>query len=435
MKAILTQLLHDFHERHEPGVMHRTARFSQLPGKADVVIGMRRTGKTFCCYQKIHELMASGIPKQRILYLNFEDDRLLGFEAGHFQSILDVFFAEYPENKEERCFFFFDEIQIILNWESFIRRLLDTENVQVFITGSSSKMLSSEIATSLRGRSMTTEVFPLSFEEYLAHHGIFPELPKTFGSRNAAKLRRAAADYFDTGGFPEIRNLDAYTRIEILQGYIDSVLLKDVVQRHQISNVTALRHLVRHIMISAGRLFSVTKFYNTLKSMGITCTRNNLYAWVDYLADAFLVYKVPVHTRSERSRSTSPVKLYAVDTGLLRAMAFRTSSDNGLLLENMVFMHLRRQGYEMAYVKTPNNLETDFLARHRITGDIQLVQVCWDISDEKTFKREVRGLEAAMEMLAMDRGTIVTWDHEQDMGNHIKMIPVWKWLVFKGPYE
>ncbi|MBW2012131.1 MAG: AAA family ATPase, partial [Deltaproteobacteria bacterium] len=197
MKHILSQLIDDFHERKLPDPVPRDKGFAEIKGKADVVIGMRRSGKTWFCYQKIKDLLDSGIKKEQILYLNFEDDRLLGFEVNNFQDILNIYFGKYPEYKNTMCYFFFDEIQRVSQWESFIRRLLDTENVQVFITGSSSKLLGSEIATSLRGRSFPVEIFPFSFQEYLKYHGLFSDKPKTFGLKNVSVLRKAVKNYLE----------------------------------------------------------------------------------------------------------------------------------------------------------------------------------------------------------------------------------------------
>jgi uncharacterized protein len=429
MKNVISQLIDDFHERKLPEPVTRTQEFSEVKGKADVVIGMRRAGKTWFCYQKINELMASGIKKEEVLYLNFEDDRLLEFSVNNFQEILDVYFGKYPEHRNGRCYFFFDEIQRIAQWEMFIRRLLDTENLQIFITGSSSKLLGSEIATSLRGRSLPIEIFPFSFEEFLKFHGLFPGSPKTFGANTASVLRKAVKDYLEVGGFPEVQKLDRNLRIEVLQGYIDSVLLKDIIERHKVSNILVLKHLVRHIMNSSGGQFSVNKFFNTMKSMSIKCTKNSLYEYLDHLTDAFLFYKVPIHSRSEKSRLINPAKIYSIDTGLLNAMTFRNSYNYGQLLETMVFMHLRHGGYDAEYVTTKDGREADFFARHRISGETQLIQVCWEMSDKKTFERELQGLKSAMDELSLSAGTIVTWDDETDIENKIKVIPIWKWLL------
>jgi len=429
MKEILSQLIDDFHERNLPNPVSRDRALSEIEGKADVVIGMRRAGKTWFCYQKMNELLEKGVRKKEILYLNFEDDRLLDFGVAHFQDILDVYFGKYPDHRNGRCWFFFDEIQRIDQWERFIRRLLDTENIQVHLTGSSSKLLSTEIATSLRGRSLTVEIFPFSFPEYLRYHGLFPESPRTFGARTAATLRKAVRDYLDIGGFPEVQELDPALRIEVLQGYIDSVLLKDIVERYHIGNVTALKHLVRHIMRSAGGKFSVNKFYNTMKSMAVRCTKNNLYDYLDHLIDAFVFSKVPIHSRSEKTRTINPVKLYAIDTALLSAMTFRHADDYGPLLETMAFMRLRRHEFEVEYVTTPDGYEVDFFARDKASGEASLIQVCWDMSDKRTFDREMRGLKSAMAELSMDNGTIVTWDDEETVDDNIRVVPIWKWLL------
>jgi predicted AAA+ superfamily ATPase len=429
MKNIISQLIDDFHERKLPELVTRNKEFSEIEGKADVAIGMRRVGKTWFCYQKIKALIASGIRKEKTLYLNFEDDRLLDFNVHNFQEILDVYFGKYPEHRNARCYFFFDEIQRIDQWEMFIRRVLDTENIQIFITGSSSKLLGAEIATSLRGRSVPLEIFPFSFEEFLKYHGIFPERQKTFSANTVSLLRKAAKDYLEMGGFPEIQKLDSNLRIEVLQGYIDSVLLKDIIERHKVSNILVLKHLVRHIMNSSGGQFSVNKFFNTMKSMSIKCTKNSLYEYLDHLTDAFLFYRVPIHSRSEKSRLTNPAKIYTIDTGLLNAMTFRNSYNYGHLLENMVFIHLRRGGYDAEYVDTRDGREVDFFARHRTSGETQLIQACWEMSDKKTFERELQGLKSAMEELSLSTGTIVTWDDEAVIDNKIKIIPIWKWLI------
>lgn len=432
MKNVISQLIDDFHERKLPELVTRNKEFSEVPGKADVVIGMRRSGKTWFCYQKIKDLIASGIKKKKILYLNFEDDRLLEFNVNNFQEIIDVYFGKYPEHRNARCYFFFDEIQRIDQWEVFIRRLLDTENLQVFITGSSSKLLGSEIATSLRGRSLPIEILPFSFEEFLKFHGLFSGSPKTFGANTTSFLRKAVKDYLEIGGFPEVQKLDPNLRIEVLQGYIDSVLLRDIVERYKISNILVLKHLVRHIMNSSGGQFSVNKFFNTLKSISIKCTKNSLYEYLDHLTDAFLFYRVPIHSRSEKSRLINPAKIYTIDTGLLNAMTFRNSYNYSQLLETMVFMQLRRGNYDTEYVHTKDGHEVDFFTRHRISGETQLIQVCWEMSDKKTFERELRGLKSAMNEFSISSGTIVTWDDETIIGEQVKVIPIWKWLLGKS---
>ena len=429
MKERISQFIDDFHERDLPELVSRDKKFPNIKGKAFAVIGMRRSGKTYFCYQKIRELLAAGTSKEQILYLNFEDDRLLDFRINDFQTILDVYFSKFPQNRDNICYFFFDEIQRIDQWEVFIRRLLDTENAGIYLTGSSSKLLGTEIGTSLRGRSLPVEIFPFSFMEYLRGQRLFDDPPEKFSAKTVSILRKAIKDYLEIGGFPEIQDLEENLRVEILQGYIDSVLLKDIIERHKVSNVMVIKHMVRHIMNSPCGKFSVNKFYNTLKNMSIKCTKNDLYGYLDFLTDAFLFYKVPIHSRSEKSRLINPVKIYTIDTGLLKAMTFRSSRDYGPLLESMVHMHLRRNGYNMEYVNTKDGYETDFFIRHNISDEVKLVQVCWDISDKETFNRELRGIKSAMNELSLSSGTIVTWDDEASLEDNINVVPVWKWLI------
>ncbi|MHC4887019.1 MAG: ATP-binding protein [Planctomycetota bacterium] len=429
MKNLLERLIDDFHERSLPALSKRDCELPRLPRKADVVIGMRRTGKTFFCYQKIKELLDQGVALHEILYLNFEDDRLIDFSVEHFQLILDIYYARYPENRDRRCHFFLDEIQNIGQWERFVRRLLDTENIQITLTGSSSKLLSKEIATGLRGRALPTEIFPFSFVEYLRYHNIFDAPPMTFGSKTVSRLRKACTSYLEQGGFPEVQHLSSTMRTQVLQGYMHSVLLRDIVERHGVTNVMALKHLLHSINSTPGGQFSVNKFYNTLKSMGIKCTKNSLYEYLDHLEDAYLLYRVPLYSHSESARRVNPAKVYVIDTGLINAASFRKSENSGPLLENLVYMHLRRRGLSIEYIQNRKGHEVDFVATDSITGNRLLIQVSWDLSDEKVLHRELRGLHAAMANLKIDKATIVTWDDEQTYDDNIEVVPAWKWLL------
>ena len=306
MKAVVRSLVDDFQERDRPKLVARKIPFRMVKGKASVVVGMRRAGKTSLCLDKLDKLSSEGIGRDRMLYLSFEDERLLGFKAGDFQYILDVFYARFPKNKRKRCYFVLDEIQRIDGWESFARRVVDTENIHLVLTGSSAKLLSREVATAFRGRSIVTEVFPLSYPEFLAWHGAFQEVPTAFGSATVATLRHEIARYFTWGGFPEVQDCDPYTRNEILQSYVDAVVFRDVVERCGLGNVMALRFMIKSVMNAPGQKFSVTKFSNTLATLGVKCSRNDLYRCLDALADAYLVFRVPLHSQSAQIQRVNP---------------------------------------------------------------------------------------------------------------------------------
>jgi len=428
MKEVIDFLIDDFHERPLPELLPRECYFPRLAGKANVVVGMRRSGKTWFCYQQMQELVKAGIAKERLVYLNFEDDRLLPFSARDFQTILDTYYRKFPAFKTMECHFFLDELQRIEGWEAFVRRVLDSESIALYVTGSSSKLLSSEIASALRGRSITTEIFPFSFSEFLRFHGEHPGDSGRYGSRKRASLQHLAGRYLEIGGFPEVQSLETGLRQEVLRNYLDVVILRDVVERHGVGNVEALRSLIRQAISAPGGRFSVNRFYNTMKSREISCTKNSLYHYLDYLADAFLLYQAPIYARSERVRQVNPRKLYAVDTQIVKAMSLRMTRDDGALLENVVFMHLRRHGLAPAYYVTGTGTEVDFVF-HDPPDEPHLVQVCWDLSDPKTREREVQGLVVAMRELGIGRGTIVTWLDEEVPGGEIDVVPAWKWLL------
>jgi len=429
MKNILDFLIDDFHERPLPELMPRHQTMAWVAGKANVVIGMRRAGKTWFCYQKMQELLGEGVEKNRILYLNFEDDRLLPFAAADFQLILETFYRKFPAYKNKRAYLFLDEVQRIEGWEKFVRRVLDTEEMSVWITGSSSKLLSSEIATALRGRSLTTEIFPFSFKEFLNFRKVSPDSARRFGSKSRAVLQNMFGLYVQIGGFPEVQDLDEELRRQVLRNYLDVVILRDVVERYSVSNTGALRTLIRHVMSAPATRFSVNKFYHSLKSQGISCTKNSLYDFLEYLSDAFLVYQAPIYARSERVRRVNPKKIYVIDPGLLAAMSYHITGDQGAVLENLVFMHFRRNGVNPEYYLTKSGAEVDFVVSSEGEKDRQLIQVCWDITAPETRKREVAGLLEAMKELGLKKGKIVTWLDEDLSDERIEILPAWKWLL------
>ena len=427
MKQSLEQLVGDFLERELPVLTERKFDLDPIADKALALIGMRRVGKTYLCYQAMQTLLEQGVPKDNILYLNFEDDRLFGFELSDCQTILDVFYAPQPEKKSEHCYFFFDEIQNIAHWERFIRRLIDTENVSVYVTGSSAKLLSTEIATGLRGRALDREVFPFSFEEYLRAHEITINWNR-IGSKTRLLLNRHAETYCRTGGFPEIQKMDKARRQEILQSYVDAVVLRDVVERHRISNIETLKALVYHVLRAPSTKLSVNKFYLDLKSRGLRIAKDDLYAFLRHLTDACLLFQVPLWTRSEKKRQVNPKKIYAIDNGILDAYSTHMTADHGAFLENLVFLTLRRQGLDVGYYETKRGLEIDFVFRR--DEETVLVQVAWRLDNEATREREFRALEEAAPELGATRCIIVTLDEEETREDpRIEIIPLWKFLL------
>ncbi len=427
MKLILEQLSGNFLERDLPKLTERTLDLSPIKGKALAWVGMRRTGKTYLCYQAIKNLLEQGVPKDNILYLNFEDDRLFNFKLSDFQTLLDVFYAQKPDKKSQSCFFFFDEIQNVEHWERFVRRLIDTENVSVYVTGSSAKLLSTEIATSLRGRALDREVFPFSFDEYLRAHEV-PVDRSRIGSKTRLMLNRYAETYCRNGGFPEVQTMDSSRRQEILQSYVDAVVLRDVVERHKISNIEALKTFVYHALRTPSAKLSVNKFYLDLKSRGLHIAKDDLYTFLRHLSDAYLLFQVPIWSRSEKKRQVNPKKVYAIDNGILDAYSTGMTADQGAFLENLVFLTLRRQKLNVGYYVTKRGQEIDFVFRRN--NELILVQAAWKMDSEKTREREFRALAEAAPELDATRCIIVTFDEEGFSEDpKIEIIPLWKFLL------
>lgn len=422
----LNYLYQDFIERDLPAHFQRDMDMEPVPGKALALIGMRRVGKTYLCYQKMQSLLDAGIPKHRLLYLNFEDDRLFNFQLADCQSILDVFYGNSPSNYDHHCYFFFDEIQNVPHWERFIRRLIDTEKLSVYVTGSSAKLLSAEISTSLRGRSLDREVFPFSFSEYLRTKQI--AVPKkAISNKSRQLLEHHARDYCRFGGLPEVLGREPKPRTEILQSYVDAVILRDVVERHGISNTAVLRALVNRTLSNPSTQLSISKFHSDLKSQGHRIGKDDLYAYLQHLTEAYLLFQVPLWTRSENKRRVNPSKVYAIDNGILDTYRTHQTTDHGAFLENLVYLTLRRSGIHPGYGKTVKGREIDFVYPNGETT--VYLQVCWQMEDPATRERELRPLREIGENLSNVRREVITFNESSTTDDGITIRPLWEFLL------
>ena len=329
----------------------RLYQFPEAPNIIKVAVGMRRSGKTYFLYQTIRKLLSEGIPLQRILYINFEDDRILPLDHKAMGQLVDALYTLYPDNHNHCCYLFLDEVQNVEGWPLVVRRFLDTKNIQIFVTGSSAKLLSKEIATSLRGRSLAIEILPYSYQEYLkAHHLELPSKP--FGKKTLDQHRSYLLDYFRIGGFPGIQSMNSNEQLETLQSYVETVIFRDIVERHQIANIALLKYLIGFLLKSVSAPFSINKFYNDIKSQGHKIAKDTLYSYLAYLEDAFLIFTVPIFTESLRHMQTTPKKIYAIDNGLISANTFNFSENLGKLLENLVYLDLRRKKKKIFYYRT-----------------------------------------------------------------------------------
>ena len=410
----------------------RDARLPAVAGKVHAVIGMRRAGKTTFLRQLLGERRQAG-PAERAVYLSFDDDRLAGLELEQLGFLLEEYYRRHPALRgRETVSWFLDEIQLVPGWERFVRRVLDSEKVEVAVSGSSARMLSREVHTSLRGRGMATVIRPFSFREFLRHRGEEPRNePRRWTPAERSLIEKRFREYLVEGGFPEAQGVPAAVRIELLQGYVDTVLFRDVVERYGVSQVAALRWLVRQCLRNPAGSFSAHRLHQDLKAQGHGVAKDAVHAMLGHLLDAFLLSAVPLATDSERQRNSNPRKLYPADPGLIKAFDASGRSNLGHALETAVLNELDRRGAAVGYVKTGEGLEVDFLARRRAGGE-ELIQVCADLSSPETRARELRALTAAAKdhpratrrLLVLDRDALNRAD-----ASGIEVQPAYEWLL------
>ena len=436
MREVIREKISDAVNAGLPQLTRRDVRLPAVPNKVHAIIGMRRSGKTCFLRQCVREALAAGAPRDSLVYFNFDDERLAGLEMAQLHWVLEEYFLLFPQYRDQReVTFLLDEVQAVKGWELFVRRILDSEKVKLFVSGSSAKLLSREIATSLRGRAMETSIYPFGFREYLRHHGKEPEGPVAhFGKACRSAVENAFMEYLVGGGFPEAQGLTQADRVPLLQGYVDTVILRDVIERHSLGNVTALRQLTRHLLGAAASPFSVHRFANDLKSRGVAASKDGLHAMLNHLEDAFLVRLVPIHTASERQRQSNPRKVYPVDSGLIHAFDRSGKMNLGHALETAVLIELQRRNHECAYFRTPEGYEVDFLATPP-AGMPVLIQVCADVSDATTRSREFRALLSALAVRRNVPALLLTLNStgihlaRQEAPEGVTVRAAWEWML------
>lgn len=389
-----------------PRQLHGAVR---VAGKVTAVVGMRRVGKTTFMHQLRQERLDRGVARERLPYINFEDERLAGLEASQLGFLLDEYGRRVSDAREAGTITWcLDEIQVVPGWERFVRRLLDQGGSEIIVTGSSAALLSREIATALRGRAWEVPLFPFSFAEALQHAGqAIPTDAAFLGRERRTAIERAFLGWLVTGGFPEAQGLPDPTRAQLLQDYVDVAMLRDVVERHGVTNVAGLRWLVRHLLGNAGALFSVEKFYAALKTQGFAISKDTVHQLLSHLEDCFLVRLVWMEAASERQRMVNPRKAYPIDAGLIPVYDRSGRANRGHALETAVLVELQRRRCAVTYVRTEGGFEVDFLARDPV-GRQWLIQVCADASESETAKRELRALAEAGERFPQAQQLLLT---------------------------
>lgn len=430
MEEILKEIILDYQETELFTGAPRQLQITPVPGKATVCIGVRRCGKSTFMFQRMASLLDAGVPRQNILYLNFFDDRLHALRHQGLGSVIEAYYALYPQKKQqETVYCFFDEIQSVSGWESFVDRIMRTENCQVHLTGSSAHMLSAEVATQMRGRALAWELFPFSFGEYLAYIGVDALGP--LSSKKRLLIQQAFEAYWACGGFPEVAGLERSVRIRIHQEYFQAVLFRDLVERHDISHPRAITDLAHRLVDNAASLYSINKLTGHLHSLGHKVPKTAVGDYLAWFEDAYFLFTVPIYDSSSNRRNVNPKKIYCIDHGLVRSVSSGILTNNGHLLENLVFTALRRITARVFYVKTRNGRQVDFIAEGP-QGTRHLIQVCERMAAEATRRREIKALAEAMGELGLKEGIIVTRDEQGQVdveSGAIRILPVWRFLL------
>lgn len=422
-KETLKYVLAQTTTRPLPHAVRRTLELPLDSGKVVTLVGIRRSGKTYLLFATMQRLESQGVDRRRLLYLNFEDDRLLPIQTGELDLILRAHEELYPEVAGQRKWLFFDEVQKVPDWETYLRRLHDTEDVLLFVTGSSSSLLSRELATGLRGRSIAYEVFPLSFEEFLA----FRELRHEPYSRiSESRMAAALEEYLQTGGLPEVVLADESIRPRILKEYLDLVFYKDLIERYGVGNPLVLRLLLRHCLGHPAALFNVHKLYQDFRSRGIGLSKDTLYSYLGYLEESFVLFSLPVADRSLRKQAVNPKKLHPVDWALAYPLVMEPTLDVGRKLETAVFLHWRRIREDLAYLGGDH--EVDLV----VSPDApeHMINVAFSLSSPEAWAREIKALEWAATVIPHVPRTLVA--HE--LGSlqppaGIQVTPAWQYLL------
>ncbi len=404
-------------------------RSLELPmdsGKIIVVSGVRRCGKTTLLRLSRNELVKKKVPLNKTLFFSFDDERLM-LQVEELDLILQAYRELYPNHDLEECYFFFDEIQNIEYWEKFVRRVYDNETKNIFISGSNSKQLGSEIATSLRGRTLLYELYPLDFSEYLS----FKKIDKTYkGDSQKALIINEFYKYLSQGGFPECVNKTPEQSRQILADYYQVLLFRDIVERYQVTKIAALKYFIQKLISTLSSPFSLNKIYNELKSQGIKVSKDSLYEILEYIEAVYLGMRLYKFDYSIVNREMSDKKLYVIDNGLLNAISYQFSDNYGKLLENLVYVWLRKHfSNSLFYFKQKK--ECDFIVFDRDKA-VLAIQVCYDMCEADTRKREIKGLTEAMDYFLIEKGIIITADQEEELeidGKKIEIKPAYKVLL------
>lgn len=411
--------------------MKRNLRIEVIPGKATICMGVRRCGKSTFMAQIMQQLLDTGVDRTNLLYIDFFDNRLHNLQHDNLEQILKAYYSLFPEKKNtEKVYCFFDEIQAVEHWEHFINRLLRAEECEVYITGSSAKMLSKEIATQMRGRSLAWEMFPFSFDEFLSFHQIQTG-PLT--TKQQLLFSKYFDKYFVSGGFPEVAMISDFLRIKIHQEYFNTILFRDLIERHDIKHPKAVIDLAQFLINNVSSRHSIKSLYRYLKTLQHSISPATIAQYLDWFEDAYFLFQVYLYDASFKRANLNDKKIYCIDHALVTSVASGILVNSSHLLESMIYLALRRLTDKIFYYRTKSGKEVDFIIVLN-NKERQLIQVCESLAASKTNQREINALVEAMTELNQSTATLVTRTEENTLSidkRTIQIVPAWKFLLSK----
>jgi len=421
-----------------PELVEREIKLPLEPTTIVAIIGPRQAGKTFRMFQLVRELSGM-VSRENMLYVNFEHERLRNLDANDLEDMMKVFYQLFLPVENAPIYLFLDEIQNVRDWDKWVRRVYESGKFRIFISGSSSKLSSKEIATSLRGRSIDFTVFPFSFREFLKAKRVeLKNIEVLSYLEERGRILRLTEEYVKFGGYPKVvLTEDIDTKERILRAYYETIFYKDLVERYRV-DPTLLDAFLRYAVTCFSKQVSISKIYNYLKTLGLKCSKSTLIKYLKYSEEIFLLFPTEIFSYSIKERKQYPKKLYVVDNGIIRAIYPDAERSFGKLMENMVAIELlrRREGskfeifYWKEYGKRDGN-EVDFVIREGISIK-KLIQVTYANSKNDIERREIGNLIKASEELKCKDLLIITWDYEGELeaeGRRIKCLPLWKWLI------
>lgn len=422
MKNIFKQIISDFHTNEVKKWKKRLINIPLNTNKIISIIWPRRSGKSYLLFNIINNLISNWTNITDIIYINFEDERI-NISGENMQIIIDAYLELYNEKKLGNTYIFFDEIQNIDGWEKFVRRVYDNYSQNIFITWSNAKLLSKEIATSLRWRSLSYEVLPLNFEEFISFKKDEKiNIHSTVWKANILTLQK---EFITWWWFPEIINYTDDIKLKTLQEYFDVMIYNDIIERYKLKDITLLKLFIKQLIQSTTKEYSINKLWNSLKTNWFKFDKNNLYDFIDYIDNIYFWKSISKYDYSLSKQTLK--KIYLFDNWFLSWLSFSFSDNYWKLLENSVFVELYRRFWDNIFF-LKNWTETDFFVN---TEKNKVFQVCYDLNWEN-YDREIWWCIDAMKKYEISESYIITFEQEKTVSlewKNIKILPFYKWIL------